>query len=144
MVAQQKASNKKNSKAKKAANKKVKRKQALENKDEAEKERCATSISDQRPKKPAAAGDEVLNVCAPSLDVNGQAVDETLTPISIYYKPKPAKVNGEIANNQATKDPVMSTFFSTCLSKHSTQRISIPTLTKQKTPRILTTKTGKA
>ena len=43
---------------------------------------------------------------------DGQAVDETLTPINIDNKPKPAEVNDEVANNQAMKDPIMRTTFS--------------------------------
>ena len=111
-VAQQKAINEKNSKAKKAANAKAKRRQALEIKDKAEKERPATSFFDRRTKKPAAARDELLNFGAPSLDADGQAVDETLAPVNIDDKPKPAEVNEKVANNQATKDPVMPTTFS--------------------------------
>lgn len=111
-VAQQKAINEKNSKAKKAANAKAKRRQALEIKDKAEKERPATSFFDRRTKKPAAARDELLNFGAPSLDADGQAVDETLAPVNIDDEPKPAEANDEVANNQATKDPDMPTTFS--------------------------------
>ena len=54
-----------------------------------------------------------MNFGAPSLDGDGQTVDETLAPININDGPKAAKVNGNVANNQATKDPVMpSTFLS--------------------------------
>ena len=47
----------------------------------------------------------------PSLDADGQAVDKTLAPVHINDKPKQAEVNDEVANNQATKDPVMPTTF---------------------------------
>ena len=119
-VVQQKAINEKNSKAKKAANAKAKQRQALKIKDKAEKERPATSFFDRRTKKPAAARDELLNFCAPSLDADGQAVDETLAPVNIDDKPKVAKVNGNIANDKATKDPVM---LSTFLSQPSIKKI---------------------
>ena len=52
------------------------------------------------------------NFGAPSLNADGQAVDKTLTPVNIDDKPKPAKVNDKVANNQATKDPIMPTTFS--------------------------------
>ena len=48
---------------------------------------------------------------APSLDANGQAVDKTLALNNIDNKPKPAKVNSDVANNQATNDSVMPTAF---------------------------------
>ena len=100
-------------------------------------------------KKPVAARDGLLNVDAPSLDADGQAVNETLAPVNIDDEPKAAKANGNVVNNKAMKEPVTVLSCLTRLSKHSTQRISIPTLTKQKTPTILTTeisttKTGKA
>ena len=57
--------------------------------------------------------DELLNFSAPSLDANGQAVDETLAPVNINNKPKPAKINDQVANKQATKDSVMPTTFLT-------------------------------
>ena len=94
-VAQQKAINEKNSKAKKAANAKAKRRQALEIKDKAEKERPATSFFDRRTKKPAAARDELFNFGAPSLDADGQAVDKTLAPVNIDDEPKPARSTTE-------------------------------------------------
>ena len=77
-----------------------------------EKERPATSFFYRRPKKPAAGRDEHLDFGAPSLDADGQAVDETLTSVNIDNESKPAEVNDEVANNQATKDPVMLTTFS--------------------------------
>ena len=93
----------------------AKQRQALEIKNKARKERPATSFFDPRTssKKPAAAAhDEPLNFGAPSLDANGQAVDETLAPVNIDEEPKPAEVNSKVANNQATKDLVMPTTFS--------------------------------
>ena len=110
-VAQQKAINEKNSKAKKDANAKAKQRQALEIKDKAEKERPASSFFDQQPKKPVGARDEFFYFGATSLDANGQAFDKTLAPVNIDKEPKPAEVIGEVANNQATKDPVMPTTF---------------------------------
>ena len=110
-VVQQKAINKKNSKAKKDANAKAKQQVVLKSKDKAKKERPTTSFFDQRQKKPAVARNKLLYFGAPSLDPNGQAVDKTHTPVNIKDKPKPSKVNDKIANNQATKNPVMLTKF---------------------------------
>ena len=110
--AQQTAINEKNSKAKKAINAKAKQQQALEMKDKAEQERLETSFFDWWTKKLTAARDKLLNFGAPSLVADGQAVDETLTPVNIDDKSKMAKANDEVANNQATKDPVMPTTFS--------------------------------
>ena len=84
---------------------------ALEIKDKTKKECATASFFDWRTKKPAAARDKSLNFVAPSLDANEHAVDKTLTPVNIENKPNWAKVNDEVANNQATKDPVMSTTF---------------------------------
>ena len=59
-----------------------------------------------------AAREELLNFDAPSLDADGQAVNETLAPVNIDDEPKAPKVNGNIANDKATKDPVMLSIFS--------------------------------
>ena len=48
---------------------------------------------------------------APSFDADGQTVDKMLAPVNIDNELKPAKVNGQVANNYATKDPVMPTTF---------------------------------
>ena len=69
-------------------------------------------LTDRWPKKPATAHNERFNFGAPSLNADGQAIDEMLTPDNIDNKPKPAKVNGKVANNEAKKDPVMPTTFS--------------------------------
>ena len=111
-VAQQKAINEKNSKAKKTTIAKAKRRHVLEIKGKAKKDRPTTSFFDRRSKKPAAARDKLLNFGASSLDDDGQAVDGTLNPVNIDDEPKPAEVNDKVANNQATKDPVMPTTFS--------------------------------
>ena len=110
-MAQQKAKIKKNGKAKKAANGKAQWRQALEIEDKAEKERPATSFSDQRPKKPLTTQDKLFDFGAPSLNADNQAIDETLTPVTFNDKPKPAKVNCKVANDQDTKAPVMPTTF---------------------------------
>ena len=55
MMAQQKAINEKNSKAKKAANTKAKQQQVQEIEQNAKKECPAMSLFDRRPKKPATA-----------------------------------------------------------------------------------------
>ena len=144
-MAQQKAIYKKNSKAKKATNAKAKRRQALEIKDKARKERPTTSFFDQRSKKPAAARDKLLNFGASSLDADGQAVDKTLDPVNIDDKPKLAKANDEVANNQATKDPVMSTTFLSHPSIKTFDPEDInPNFDNQEMLMISTTKTGKA
>ena len=111
-VAQQKAINEKNSKAKKTTIAKAKRRHVLEIKGKAKKDRPTTSFFDRRSKKPAAARDKLLNFGASSLDADGQADDETLDRINIDNEHKLAKVNDKVANNQATKDPVMPTTFS--------------------------------
>ena len=93
----------------------MKWRQALEINDKADKERHATSFFAWRPKEPAAARDELFNFDAPSrpsLDADGQAIDETLAPVNIDKEPKVAKVNGNVANDKATKDPVMLSTFS--------------------------------
>ena len=63
-----------------------------------------------------AARRKLFNVGAPSLDADGQAIDETLAPVNIDDNPKRSKVNHKLANNQATKDPVMPTNFWSHLS----------------------------
>ena len=115
-MVQQIVINEKYSKAKKAANTQVKRRQALEIKDKAKKERLAMSFFVWRLKKPAAVRDELLNFDVPSLNADGQAIDETLAPVNIDDNPKRSKVNHKLANNQATKDPVMPTNFWSHLS----------------------------
>ena len=114
-AAQQIAINESNSKGKKAAHAKARQQQDLEIRNKARKERPVLSFFNPRTssKKPAAAAhDEPFNFGAPSLDANGQAVDEALAPVNIDDEPKSAEVNSEVANNQATKVPVIPTTFS--------------------------------
>ena len=59
-----------------------------------------------------AARDKLLKFDAPSLNADGKAVNETLAPVNIDDKPKAPKVNGNVANDKATKDPVMLSTFS--------------------------------
>ena len=58
------------------------------------------------------ARDELFNFGTPSVNADGQDIDETLIPVNIHEEPRTVEVSGNVANDQATKDPVMSTTFS--------------------------------